>query len=255
MTPSALPTLHLVLGPTGSGKTGFATRRAAESVGCSVVSLDRFQGHREIAVGSGRPSTRETRGVHRIYLSTGPFSHGPAPAPEAFGRLRRVLRGALAQEVGTVVLEGGSLSLLACMADDLTWTEGWQVGITICEEKKAGSHESAVSQRVEMMVGSRGNAADSLTLMDELADLSGDPHAVEHANGVIGYHEALMQCAVLAASPRRLAASHARAWRNELADSVAAAHLAYASEQRRAVSRALPKLAQAAESVDWRGTV
>lgn len=63
--------LHLIYGPTCSGKTDMAIQIAQET-GWPVVALDRVQCCPQIATGSGRPLESELQSTRRIYLDSRP---------------------------------------------------------------------------------------------------------------------------------------------------------------------------------------
>ncbi|WP_189136012.1 isopentenyl transferase family protein [Wenjunlia tyrosinilytica] len=103
--------LHLVLGPTGVGKTARSVQLASRYA-CPVVVLDRVQCHPRLAVGSGRPTARELRGTPRLYLDDRPVAQGVISAPEAVDRLMEALKRMWDRDISRVVLEGGSISIL-----------------------------------------------------------------------------------------------------------------------------------------------
>jgi hypothetical protein len=243
------PTLHLILGPTGLGKTRIAVALAAGEGSCPVVALDRFQGCREIAIGSGRPSEGELAGTTRLYLSDGPLAAGPVSASAAANQLHIMLRSFLEDGVDALVMEGGSVSLLAHMAADTHWAAGWSLRIKVCAEASARRYEAQVAQRVEGMLGYGARPAGARTLLHELGDLWDDPQARKHASGVLGYQEAIDWCESHGLSPQDLTGRHGYLWRHELARSITVGHLAYARQQRRALAVALPALDDIAGAV------
>ncbi|MGI8331426.1 isopentenyl transferase family protein [Actinomadura scrupuli] len=105
--------VHAVLGVTGAGKTSLATA-AAHALGVPVVVADRIQCFRDIPVVSSRPSPDH----RRVYLDDRTIPEGDLTAHQAYSRLRRIL-GGLADRHRTVILEGGSVSLLTMLFRDL----------------------------------------------------------------------------------------------------------------------------------------
>jgi hypothetical protein len=120
--------LTLVVGPTGVGKTdrGLELARAADA---PVVVLDRVQCHRELAIGSGRHHGDESG--HRIFLADRGVAKGVIPASQAYERLLGILDRQRALGHANVVLEGGSVSLLAVMAIDTRWRRDATVSVEL----------------------------------------------------------------------------------------------------------------------------
>nr|WP_280956998.1 isopentenyl transferase family protein [Rhizobium rhizogenes] len=110
--------IYLIYGPTCSGKTDLAVQVARET-GWPVIALDRVQCCPQIATGSGRPLESELQSTERIYLDSRPLAEGVIDAEAAHRQLisevenRRTSPG--------LILEGGSISLLNCMATDTYW--------------------------------------------------------------------------------------------------------------------------------------
>ncbi|WP_051853121.1 isopentenyl transferase family protein [Streptomyces aureocirculatus] len=243
------PRLHLVLGPTGIGKTHRAVAAAIDSR-CPVIALDRIQCHPELTTGSGRPLARDLAGTTRLYLDKRPLSHGPIAARPAVDRLvdaaRRLLRGGAT----TLILEGGSNSILRELAQRTDWCEGWTLDVTAYVEGNPRRYEAAVARRVEQMVGYRTGSADTRTLQEELADVSDDPSARKHLAEVIGFREAIELCEQHSLTPLELTGPPGHLWRYELSERIRCAHLAYARQQRHAIATALPALHDLAEGVE-----
>jgi adenylate dimethylallyltransferase len=175
-TPAARPRrLHLILGPTGVGKTGVAVE-TARTLGGPVIALDRIQCHREVAVGSGRPSPAELAGTRRMYLGSRPVAAGAIDPGRAIDRLVRLQQQTFSLSVTDLVLEGGSLSLLHELLIRSDWHAGASVHVTVCVESSAARYEAAVASRVETMLG-YGTAEPTRALQDELAGLWDNPLA------------------------------------------------------------------------------
>lgn len=104
--------LHLILGPTGSGKTGRATGLAAGAGGV-VYSLDRYQIYPELATGTARADPEELRGVDYHFLCTRVVEEGEWPAEAALSRLGALL--SRHEDHDLVILEGGSISLVGAL--------------------------------------------------------------------------------------------------------------------------------------------
>ena len=64
-----MPTLLLILGPTGVGKTELALR-VAEHLGCPIVNCDSRQVYRHIPIGTATPTTEEQARVKHYFVAT-----------------------------------------------------------------------------------------------------------------------------------------------------------------------------------------
>ncbi|MFE6945962.1 isopentenyl transferase family protein [Streptomyces chartreusis] len=184
------PRLHLILGPTGIGKTGRAVAAAADRR-CSVIALDRIQCHPELTIGSGRPLTGDLAGTTRLYPDKRPLTQGPIAAGPAVDRLVDMVRRLRRDGATTLILEGGSISILRELAQRTDWCEGWTLDVAACVEGSPRQYEATVAAQVEQMVGYSTNSADVRPLQDELADAWDDPPARKYSAEVIGYREAI----------------------------------------------------------------
>ncbi|WP_245009903.1 isopentenyl transferase family protein [Streptomyces rhizosphaericus] len=244
------PRLHLILGPTCSGKTRRATAAAARGE-CPVIALDRIQCHPEIAVGSGRPPQRDLADTTRLYLDDRPLSYGPITARSAVDRLVRTQRRLLSGTT-TLILEGGSISLLRALLQRTDWCRGWLVHATVCIDGGAHQYATRVSTEVRRMLGYTTAALGARTFQDELAALWDDPVTRKQAYRLVGYRQAIDLCERDGLTPRQLAAPGGHRRRQDLEDTLRQGHLAYASQQRQAFAKALPALSELAERVEVR---
>ena len=64
-----LPTLIVLVGPTGVGKTALSIR-LAQYFGCSILSADSRQIFREIPIGTAAPSDEERAAVPHYFVGT-----------------------------------------------------------------------------------------------------------------------------------------------------------------------------------------
>lgn len=98
-------TLHIILGPTGVGKTDYALA-LARRVGSPVVSCDSRQVFREMRIGTARPSDAQLAAVPHYFIAdrsvSEPFTAGQFEV-EALALLDRLF-----QDHETVVMAGGS---------------------------------------------------------------------------------------------------------------------------------------------------
>jgi adenylate dimethylallyltransferase len=183
LAPSSAATrrLHLIYGPTGCGKTERASARARRT-DAPVVVLDRIQCHPEVAVGSGRPSAEEVAGTRHVYLCERPLSAGELPPSYAHRLVMRHV-GRLASPDGTVILEGGSVSLLRRMVRDLRWADfAWsseRISLPAPDEYLP----SARARMREMLRPAAGGPG----MLDELAAAWADPRTHATFDSIFTY--------------------------------------------------------------------
>ena len=100
-----MPTLHIILGPTGVGKTDYALA-LARRVSSPVVSCDSRQVFREMRIGTARPTDDQLASVRHYFIAdrsvTEPFTAGQFEV-EALALLDELFR-----DHDTVVMAGGS---------------------------------------------------------------------------------------------------------------------------------------------------
>jgi adenylate dimethylallyltransferase len=102
--------IHMIVGPTGIGKS---TRAMAEArrLGAPVVVADRIQCYVDLAMTSARHTNEETGDLRRYFLDERSVDDGDYSPSAAHMALRRTLH-LLSRENRCVVVEGGSISLL-----------------------------------------------------------------------------------------------------------------------------------------------
>lgn len=234
--------IHLVVGPTGIGKTSRSVELAARW-GCPVLVLDRVQCCPQVAVGAGRPTPRETLrdGVEttRVYLDERDLAQGVVGADEAVARLEKLLTRQ--QESGTpvVVLEGGSLSILRSLAYEAGWTEGRSLSVDQLTMADPGRYEAAVTTRVTGMLG-YGADRSALSMLDEVAALWPRSAARVHLADIHGYREVLALCEERGWDPGELRTPtdpvEEEARRRLFVAAVSASHVSYGHEQEEAMA-------------------
>jgi tRNA A37 N6-isopentenylltransferase MiaA len=218
--------LVVVAGPTGVGKTERATE-LARKFDAPIVVLDRVQCHAELAVGSGRYHVDESR--QRIFLDERRVADGMISASAAYRRLCQQLDGLRAGGDRTVVLEGGSTSLLAAMARDARWRHDADVSVERLAPDTDHYRDRLVRRVANMLVGDR-------SMVDEVRALWPDHRTHPVLRDIVGYREVV--AAMIAVGT--LDFGH-RAMKI-LVQNVTDAHLAYSHEQRRHMSSVLPLL-------------
>ncbi|MGI5254105.1 isopentenyl transferase family protein [Actinacidiphila glaucinigra] len=232
--------IHLILGPTAVGKTSRSVA-LAQRHDSPVLVLDRVQCHPQLAIGSGRPTQAELQDTVRTYLTERPVHHGVLTAADAVDRLvhhRKILADS---GVDHLILEGGSISILAELLTRGDWFEDAIVAVECWLEASASTYEARVAERVEHMLGYGDETGR--TMVDELADLWPHPEARPRLYSIAGYREVIDLCATDGIDPMHLRGLPARLRRAQFATAITDAHLDYARQQRRALSDALPEMA------------
>ena len=103
-----LPTLIVLVGPTGVGKTALSIR-LAQYFGCSIISADSRQIFREIPIGTAAPSVEEQAAVPHYFVGTRSVTE-PYSAAAFEGEVLELLPQLFAESpAATVLLSGGSM--------------------------------------------------------------------------------------------------------------------------------------------------
>lgn len=101
-----MPTLVVILGPTGVGKTEFSLQ-LAEEYGCPIVSADSRQIYRELPIGTAAPTSEEQKRVKHYFIGfkdlTESYNAGQ------YARECRALLQELFRTHERVVMVGGSM--------------------------------------------------------------------------------------------------------------------------------------------------
>jgi uncharacterized protein (TIGR00730 family) len=220
--------LHLVYGPTGSGKTDRATA-LAQQTGAPVIVLDRIQCHSALAAGSGRPAEADIAGTRRLYLCDRAVTAGELPPAEAY-RLLAAHVGDLTASEPLVILEGGSVSVLKLMRKDPAWERfTWSI-----DRRPLRPPEQYLPGAVERARGMLQPPDGRPGLLEELAAAWAHPPARPTLLSVFTYRVAIhgVQRAGLAVER---AAGISGAARRELVQELAAALHAHAQWQDREI--------------------
>ncbi|WP_367683169.1 isopentenyl transferase family protein [Xanthomonas oryzae] len=177
--------LHLIWGPTCSGKTEVAVA-LAEQTGWPVIALDRIQCCPEMSTCSGRPLPAELRATRRIYLTSRAVREGIIAADEAHALLVDLVDRHSA--VGGVILEGGSISLINRMILDPYWANDWQWrSHRLLLGERADFLDRALRRGEKMLRTGMGRPS----LLEELVALWPDPALRPTIEDVDGYRYAI----------------------------------------------------------------
>ncbi|KAA3503406.1 isopentenyl transferase [Agrobacterium vitis] len=156
--------MYLIFGPTCTGKTAAAITLSKQT-GVPVVALDRVQCCPQLSTGSGRPTVAELRETKRIYLTELPLTEGIITAKRAHDNL--IGEVYLHEPQGGLILEGGSISLMKCMARSRYWDNHFRWHITRHELRDEEAFLTAAKTRVRNML----RPQEGESLLQELAYL------------------------------------------------------------------------------------
>ncbi|MGB7358925.1 MAG: isopentenyl transferase family protein [Mycobacterium sp.] len=220
--------LLIIVGPTGSGKTGAATEYS-RLTDAPVVVLDRFQCYPELAVTSGRPSEDAVGSTTRIYLADRRLADGEFCTVDAYTALLDIL-DQLAGHEPFVIIEGGSLSLYNLLSPTL---ESLPYGTTVTARNvdvESLEYRAAVRARVASMLGYDGDPA--LTMLDELREAWRLHEQRGFLHSICGLDAVLSWCDDAGIPVEELSSqSLSPAQRDTVLDRVCAAHYQYAGIQ------------------------
>ncbi|MET2831208.1 isopentenyl transferase family protein [Mesorhizobium shangrilense] len=175
------PRLHLIIGPTTTGKTA-GSIALAQRTGAPVLVLDRIQCYPELAVGSGRPSDAELRLTCRIYLAERAVIAGEISASEANSLLHDHV-AQLGRRAPLLILEGGSVSLLRAMVADPNWKAHHWTCERLHLTTSADYIAKARSRVREMLAPVDGTRS----MLNEIAQVWSDPRSHPLVRGLDGY--------------------------------------------------------------------
>lgn len=178
--------LHLIWGPTTTGKTKVAIELSRQT-GAPVIALDRVQCCPELATGSGRPALRELQGTPRLYIASRSLSEGMLTAGEANRRLKLQVQEC-ARTSPLVILEGGSVSLFNEMAADPWWARECSWRFTRLHMPEPVAFLARARQRVREMLHPEDG---SPSLLQELAIAWHDMTCRATLEDVDGYRAAI----------------------------------------------------------------
>lgn len=217
--------VHLIWGPTSTGKTG-ASIALAQATGRPVLALDRIQCCEALSMGSGRPLPEELQGTRRDYLCERPLSAGMVSSEEAHVLLKSAV-SRHRQDGQALILEGGSVSLINEMMQDDYWQDGISWRLLRYRLDSASTFLARARVRVRQMFEPPPGHP---SLIDELLAGLADPRHRDTLADVDGYRAAL-----LFAEDHRLGVTDLRqlptALRDELIDQIANEYLMHARWQ------------------------
>ena len=218
--------IHLIIGPTGIGKTTRAVQLALQT-GAPVVALDRVQIYPELATGSGRPHKHELQGTVRHYLVERRIGDGELNVRDALPRLQKMTT-TLAAKHHHLIIEGGSISLSQAI-----WKSGYlrehQVEIVYLTVDDRAAYRQLIYQRVQKMLQAQPAITDELATAWSAENYTGR----RLVQKVVGYDAILAWCMETGIAPQDLpVVCRNREIRAALATAITRAHLAYAARQR-----------------------
>ncbi|MEV4976657.1 isopentenyl transferase family protein [Streptomyces scopuliridis] len=194
-TDDGMLAVRLIVGPTGVGKSAAASA-IARRTHAPVVIADRIQCFTDLATTSARAGADEP-GVHRAWLGDRIVSDGDYPAAEAAEALVLTVQR-MAAPGWPVVIEGGSISLLAHFADHHLPRLPWRVTVTTLTRPAPDRYLTALTVRAHSMLRP---TPPNTGLLDELAALWREPAQRWFTASVNGLEAALEWCAKYGLDP------------------------------------------------------
>lgn len=184
--PALRPSVHLIAGPTGVGKSAAATE-LARATGAPIVVADRLQCFTDLATTSARAGA-DVPGVRRHWLGDRTFADGDLSAAEATDALVGLVER-LASTHPLVIVEGGSISLLRELHERRS-ALCWRLTVRLLPLPPREEYLAALTRRARLMLtpGACGPG-----LLQELAALWRDPRKRLLAASVNGF-EAVLEC-------------------------------------------------------------
>lgn len=111
-----MPTLVVILGPTGVGKTALSLQ-LAEEYGCPIVSADSRQIYRALPIGTAAPTAEEQARVKHYFVGCKELTESYSAGQ--YARDCRALLGELFQQYERVVMVGGSMMYIDAVCKGL----------------------------------------------------------------------------------------------------------------------------------------
>ena len=136
-----MPTLHVILGPTGVGKTELSLR-LAEQYDCPIVSADSRQIYRALPIGTAAPTAEELARVQHHFIAckdlTETYNAGQ------YARDCKVLLRELFLTHDRVVMVGGSMMYIDAVCNGLDHMP--DVPDSVREQVRQAYHHNGLSE-------------------------------------------------------------------------------------------------------------
>ncbi|QII03667.1 TIGR00730 family Rossman fold protein (plasmid) [Rhodococcoides fascians A21d2] len=221
--------MHLIVGPTGSGKSDRADK-LARKINAPVLVADRFQCLVDMPVSTARPDQNDSaqEEVRRYYLPDRHLEQGPLSGPDACLALIFMI-GKLALSEQSIVVEGGSISTLGALMS----TEFLPFDLKVIRRSITSrtQHHNLLRQRAREMIVT-GDPLSGKGLIEEVADAWRNPSTRAVVESINGPEAVLDWCRNAGRSPDSLMRSQLSSDDLEqLIDAVADAHLFHALDQ------------------------
>lgn len=221
------PHIHAIVGPTCVGKSAEA-ERLAKQFDCPIVVADRIQCYTDLKITSARV-TNTPNEITRHYLAQLQVADGEILAKEAAQSMQYTI-GALSRQHKLIIVEGGSISLLkeVFCSNKLPFT----VSVDVLSFQNPQTHRQNLLQRAKEMLSPPQHKEG---LLEEIAAAW---HITEQRNfvsSINGPEAVLAWC-----QQNNLPPANLPSLRNdveavdELASTIADAHLIHAEEQQQA---------------------
>ncbi len=229
--------IHLVLGPTGVGKTNRSVDLAVR-FNAPVIVLDRIQVYPEFYMGSGRPRPEELRGTERLYLTERRVVDGELSAAESHALLLALV-GQLCTRHEILIMEGGSISLMEEICAHPVWSQH-PLTLHYIPIPTERAYREQLQRRIRAMLKP---SPGEPSILSELATVWGDERARAFVETVGGYHTLVAWCREMGISPADIEShAHDPGVVEVLVSRLLEATVTYGYSQEKAFARFLPLL-------------
>lgn len=141
--------LHMIVGPTASGKTA-ASILLAHKTDAPVVVLDRFQCFLELQTVSCRPAIDELESTKRFYLDQRKISQGQFTTEDAYKALLNIVED-LSHHHSFLILEGGSVSLFQMIICRSELLRNTSLEILVSDPNDVSAGEKMMERATKML--------------------------------------------------------------------------------------------------------
>ncbi|MGQ4389538.1 isopentenyl transferase family protein [Streptomyces sp. SAS_270] len=183
---AAHPFVHLIAGPTGSGKSAAATE-LARVTGAPIVVADRLQCFTDLTTTSARAGA-QAPGARRYWLDERTVPDGDLSADKAADALIALV-ARLGARHRFVIVEGGSISLLRTLTTRVP-KPSWHLSVRLLPLPSRVDYLAALTRRAHEMIAP---PSPGRSLLEELATLWREPDLRLFTASVNGF-EAVLEC-------------------------------------------------------------
>jgi adenylate dimethylallyltransferase len=239
--------IFAIIGPTGSGKTARAMP-LAKKFNAPIIVADRVQCFLDISTTSAREMHENVNQYH--YLSDRYITQGDYPPELAYRDLLQKIE-VLSKIHNTLIIEGGSISIISRLASDSL--PDIDLSVEILTMDSPDHHWCLLRNRAEKMLSPDNGDSSLLTELSQVWRIANQRPLIATVNG---FEAVLSWCDRNAVDPLTLSEERLTVLQlSEIAADIATAHLDHALEQeatflklfsgnRRIVSLSVPRRKQ-----------